>query len=47
MFDYHMHSIVSFDGHNTHLELAQAAQDRRPDKRRVGKETRSRWSPYH
>ena len=28
MFDYHMHSIVSFDGHNTGLELAQAARDR-------------------
>ena len=27
MFDYHMHSIVSFDGHNTGLELAQAARD--------------------
>lgn len=28
MFDYHMHSIVSFDGHNTGLELARAAADR-------------------
>lgn len=26
MFDYHMHSIVSFDGHNTGLQLAKAAQ---------------------
>jgi len=25
MFDYHMHSRVSFDGHDTGLELAQAA----------------------
>ena len=28
MFDYHMHSIVSFDGHNTGLELATAARER-------------------
>ena len=28
MFDCHMHSIVSFDGHNTGLELAQAAASR-------------------
>ena len=28
MFDYHIHSIVSFDGHNTGLELAQAAAAR-------------------
>ena len=26
MFDYHMHSRVSFDGHDTGLQLAQAAQ---------------------
>lgn len=25
MFDFHMHSIVSFDGHDTGLQLAQAA----------------------
>ena len=25
MFDYHMHSIVSFDGHDTGLAMAQAA----------------------
>ena len=28
MFDYHMHSIVSFDGHDTGLALARAAADR-------------------
>ena len=28
MFDYHMHSRVSFDGHDTGLALAQAALDR-------------------
>lgn len=27
MFDYHMHSIVSFDGHNSGLEMALAAKD--------------------
>ena len=26
MFDYHMHSIVSFDGHDRGLQLAQAAK---------------------
>ena len=25
MFDYHMHSTVSYDGHGTPLEMAQAA----------------------
>lgn len=25
MFDYHMHTIVSYDGHNTPMEMAQAA----------------------
>lgn len=28
MFDYHMHSVVSFDGHNTGMELAAAARER-------------------
>ena len=27
MFDYHMHSRVSFDGHDTGLQMAQAAVD--------------------
>lgn len=27
MFDYHMHSTVSFDGHNTGLEMALAAKE--------------------
>ena len=26
MFDFHMHSVVSFDGHDSGLELARAAQ---------------------
>ena len=26
MFDYHMHSRVSFDGHHTGLDMAKAAQ---------------------
>ena len=25
MFDYHLHSVVSYDGHNTPLEMARAA----------------------
>src|SRR5574337_423333 len=29
------------------VELAQAVRDRRSEERRVGKECRSRWSPYH
>lgn len=28
MFDYHMHSRVSFDGHNTGLEMALAAKEK-------------------
>lgn len=28
MFDYHMHSTVSFDGHSTPEEMARAARDR-------------------
>ena len=28
MFDYHMHSRVSFDGHNTGLEMALAAREK-------------------
>lgn len=28
MFDYHIHSVVSFDGHDSGLALAQAAKDR-------------------
>ena len=27
MFDFHMHSRVSFDGHDTGLQMAQAAAD--------------------
>ena len=26
MFDFHMHSTVSYDGHNTGAEMAQAAK---------------------
>ena len=29
------------------LELAQRDYDKRSEERRVGKECRSRWSPYH
>ena len=25
MFDYHMHTVISYDGHNTPLEMAQSA----------------------
>lgn len=28
MYDYHMHSIVSFDGHNTPEQMVQAAQEK-------------------
>ena len=28
MFDYHMHSRVSFDGHNTGMEMALAAKEK-------------------
>ena len=34
--------------HCTHLQIAQAnPQTKRSEERRVGKECRSRWSPYH
>ena len=29
------------------LEVDKAARERRSEERRVGKECRSRWSPYH
>ena len=28
MYDYHMHSVVSFDGHHTGLDMAMAARER-------------------
>lgn len=28
MYDYHMHSVVSFDGHDTGLDMAMAARER-------------------
>lgn len=28
MYDYHMHSVVSFDGHDTGLDMAMAAKER-------------------
>src|SRR5260221_8125152 len=31
----------------TYLELARLMKDTRSEERRVGKECRSRWSPYH
>ena len=35
------------EGKNIVLELHVAASDMRSEERRVGKECRSRWSPYH
>ena len=32
---------------DVHAQLRQMAQDDRSEERRVGKECRSRWSPYH
>ena len=42
-------SIVNFDPtvHAEIVALRHAAQHRRSEERRVGKECRSRWSPYH
>src|SRR5258706_10413825 len=43
------HSRISSDGANrgTQSSSAQYALGRRSEERRVGKECRSRWSPYH
>ena len=32
---------------NNRIENAKESVDRRSEERRVGKECRSRWSPYH
>src|SRR3712207_9422320 len=43
-------SFKSFDGSVTRVPyplLPQMAEDQRSEERRVGKECRSRWSPYH
>src|SRR3712207_6567804 len=38
--------VVHRFGHST-LYVRQASRERRSEERRVGKECRSRWSPYH
>ena len=44
--DLHVHSNAS-DGSLTPTEVADEAMRMRSEERRVGKECRSRWSPYH
>ena len=40
--------VIQATGNNlTTLEEADIAKDDRSEERRVGKECRSRWSPYH
>ena len=38
---------VRMDKENRHITLAYFEQRSRSEERRVGKECRSRWSPYH
>ena len=40
---------IRFDFHGLGLAIKQAREERgwRSEERRVGKECRSRWSPYH
>ena len=40
--DLHKHSAAKIN-----LTMAHQSQVRRSEERRVGKECRSRWSPYH
>ena len=41
-------SVIESDiERNRQIELAEAAAKKRSEERRVGKECRSRWSPYH
>jgi len=39
--------FLRFDGANDQLNLGNILNDDRSEERRVGKECRSRWSPYH
>src|SRR5258706_11995669 len=39
-------ALLQVDAHDFHAHLV-AVQDGRSEERRVGKECRSRWSPYH
>src|SRR2546429_4874303 len=39
--------IAAFAGRDRREVIAQLFQARRSEERRVGKECRSRWSPYH
>ena len=38
---------IDFDSANTKTTRLEEDQDTRSEERRVGKECRSRWSPYH
>ena len=46
-----VHEVIVVDGHSVDDTIAVARQlrpdVRRSEERRVGKECRSRWSPYH
>ena len=40
-------SLLGFDPLGGHFDLVHALEGKRSEERRVGKECRSRWSPYH
>ena len=53
MIDFHTHILPGIDDGSRSVEMtmqmlnAEMEQHRRSEERRVGKECRSRWSPYH
>ena len=46
LIDDHFNAEAVYDG-NAGLTAAQSSLRSRSEERRVGKECRSRWSPYH
>ena len=47
MTDKELYGVVSENGIYGHSRFCNTDFDDRSEERRVGKECRSRWSPYH